>query len=218
MGVTDSNQVRRLLGELGTSDAVFSADDLFRELGVFEGPEAKQAWFELFVIGAGNVRLTITDSDKVWVLHVDVDCRDVTAFGELALEVEEFLESDCILVNLLLVLLLVLHFLVLLLVARKTHQPTLLLRLFVVVIVETGSFQIHRRVVFVRHVLLLILGLSHEAFDNFDGGKHGFGDLLFNVLDLLLDHEGTHLTAHLVGASLTVRSRTHHVTRLRLAH
>ena len=172
MRVTDSNQVWGLLGELSTGDAVFSADDLFRALRVFEGPEAKEAWFELFVICAGNVGLTITNGHKVWVLHVDVNCGYMTAFGEFALEVEEFLESDCILVNLLLVLLLVLHFLVLLLVAGQTHQTTLLFGLLVVVIVKAGSFKIHRGVVFVGNVLLLILGLGHETFNNFDGGKH----------------------------------------------
>ena len=50
-----------------------SLDDALWELGVLKCPEAKETRLEKPVISAVDVILTITDSDQVGVLHVDVN-------------------------------------------------------------------------------------------------------------------------------------------------
>lgn len=69
-----------LLRELTTCDTVVSSDDSLRELGVLEGPEAEKTGLEQFVICAVDVELTVAHCDQVWVLNIDIDTGDHTAF------------------------------------------------------------------------------------------------------------------------------------------
>jgi hypothetical protein len=122
-----------LLGELTASDAVLGPDDLLGELGVLEGPEAEETGLQLAVIRAVDVVLSVTDGDQVGIGDVDVDAGDVAALGGGALEGEERLQVDLVLLHLLLFLLLFfLLVLLLLLLADADAQPALLVRLFLV--------------------------------------------------------------------------------------
>ena len=71
--VADSDEMGLLLGELAACDTVVSPDDSLGELRVLERPEAEKTGLEQPVIGAVDVVLTITDSNQIRVLHIDVD-------------------------------------------------------------------------------------------------------------------------------------------------
>jgi len=52
-----------LLAELAASDTSLVMDDLFWEIGVFQSPETQKTRFQLAVVSAVNIELSITDDD-----------------------------------------------------------------------------------------------------------------------------------------------------------
>jgi hypothetical protein len=71
MRVTNCNQVRILFRELAAGNGMLSLDDLLREIRVFQGPEAQHALLK--GLSAVNIILSITNSDQIWVRHVNIN-------------------------------------------------------------------------------------------------------------------------------------------------
>ena len=92
--VADGDQVRVLLREGTGRDAVVPLVVLLRESRVFERPESKDALLEVTGLGHDDVELTVTNSNEVLVLRVDVHAADLSILGKVTGKLKEVLEAD----------------------------------------------------------------------------------------------------------------------------
>ncbi len=160
--------MRLLFRELTASDAVVRANDALGELGVLKGPEAQKTGLQKLIISAVDIMFTVTDNDKVWVLNVDVDSGDHTALSLWTVKDKQVFKGGSAITGRLIVLLFFLLFLLLLLTAPNSHNATLFLVFVIVIVVIIFLLQVHGRVVLVGNVLVMILSLSEQSFDNLD--------------------------------------------------
>ena len=154
VGVSDSDQMRLLFGELAASDAMLGLDDFFWEIRVLQSPEAEKPCLQLLLIGAIDVILAISDRNQVSVHFVDIDARDLSSFCDIAFESEQWLEQDLALLYLFL-LFLFFNFLLFLLAAPQGAQSSLFLALFFIIVVCLALLQGHVWIVPVSDVLLV---------------------------------------------------------------
>ena len=160
--------MRLFFRELTASDAVICVNNALGEFGVLKGPEAEKTWLEFFVISAVDIVLAVTDNNKVRVLTVDVDSGDHSALGQIEDKSEQVIKGGSAITWCLIILLFLFFFLLLLLTASNAHNAALFLVLVIVIVVVIFLLEVHGRVVLIRNLLVMTLGLSEESFDNLD--------------------------------------------------
>lgn len=179
------------------------SDDPLRELGVLKGPETKQTRLQKLVICAVDVVLTVTNSNQVRILDVNIDARYHATFCLGTFKGKKRLNGDLIILYFLFVFLLLFFLLFFSLSAAQTHQTTLLLSLLFVIIIVKLLFQVHGRIVLVGNVLMMVLSLCQQSLYNFDGWQHRIWQSYVQILHLRLDLAVVaHLGAHLISACL----------------
>lgn len=204
VGVSGSYQMGLLLGELATSDTVVSFDDLLREVRVLQSPEAEHTWLEEFVVLARDIVLSVTNSNKFLVLHVDVHARDLSAVGGVKLEGEQFLHGNLSILEFLFSGLLLLFLFDLLRLLHGKHHALVFGVFIQIVFVIDVLGDLDRRVVLIRNLLLVISGLSEQTLNNSDSLKHAVGELHVNIFDVFdLSVVTYNLRANSLGRRLT---------------
>ena len=82
------------LRELTACNGVLSFNDLFREVRVFKSPETQKSLSQCLC--AVDIIFSITDCDKIWVGHVDINATYLTARCYVKGKFEKRLKRDVI--------------------------------------------------------------------------------------------------------------------------
>jgi len=89
--VADGDQVRVLLREGAGRDAVVPLVVLLWESRVFQRPESQDSFLKVTGLGHDDIELTVTNSNEVLVLRVDVHAADLSILSEVTSKLEEVL-------------------------------------------------------------------------------------------------------------------------------
>jgi len=129
-GVTNSTKMWGLSAERAADDAGVVLDQLFGEVRVLQGPEAKETGLQLVVISNVDISLTVTNSDQIRVSQVNVHAGNTSSFSEVTFECEKWLKCHLTFLNLLFLLLIVVFLGFVLL----HHRALFLVSLFLIVV------------------------------------------------------------------------------------
>lgn len=177
--------MRIFLAELATSDAVVPIDNLFREARILQGPKGEDARLEVFGRGTNDVVLTVTNSNQVLIDSVYIHAGDLSTVSQIALEFEQMLQFDSFLLLIVYRLLILFVRLVFFLVVSTTEANLGFIFLLSVLIILLSHFaHIGSRIVFIKHMRLMELGLREQSLNDLDALHHGLRQFLINDRDI----------------------------------
>lgn len=124
---------------------------LLREVGVLQGPEAKQTWLQLTIINTVNVELSITNRNEVRVSVINVHRGHLSAFSHVTFKREKRLHIYLTLFDFFL-----LNFSFIFFLSFLFHTDTALLLLtFLLIIGKVTVAKFDRWVILVKYVLFV---------------------------------------------------------------
>jgi len=165
---------------------VLSVDDFFRKIRVFQGPETEKTRFKFIIVSAGDIVLTIGNGNQIIVCSIDINASNRASFSNIIFKFKEILKTRLVRRGLFFFLVFFNSFLFF--IFLFTESKTLFLSiLFIVITLLALITKINRRIVLVKNVLLVVLTLSQQSFNDSDCFKHGVGKINFNILNVFLN-------------------------------